>query len=92
MIRSIDDVKKIVGIGNVNRQVVIIYQEKVIPDIEELELSLDEIKAGRRLSKQIDLIELEDQVDMAGLINRIERHPSVLVAEKNRMVKTMPEE
>lgn len=91
MIKCLEDVKKIEGMGNIDRQVVIIYCEEKKAGISQLLIPLKDIKAGRKLSEKIDLIELDDQVDLNKLINRLKSHPSVLVAEKNSTAKTMPE-
>lgn len=91
MIERLEDVKKIEGMGNIDRQVVIIYREAKKDNINQLLIPLKDIVAGRKLSEKIDLIELDDQVDLTQLIRRLESHPRVLVVEKNRTVKTMPE-
>ncbi len=91
MIQNLEDVTKIAGMGNIDRQVVIIYREEEKADISQLLIPLADIEAGRRLSDRIDLIEVKDQVDLKALIKRLGNHPSVLVAEKNSTAKTMPE-
>ncbi len=91
MIQNLDELEKIEGIGNIDRQVVIIYREEGKARISDLSIPLADVKAGRSLSERIDLIELDDQVDINNLINRLKDHPSVLVVEKNSTAKTMPE-
>lgn len=88
LIKNMNEVEALAGTGNIERQIVIIYQDDIKADIGLLELVKAEVKYGRNLSEHVDVIELQDGVDMSDMIEKLNMNEYVKVADQNGTVST----
>lgn len=84
MIQSIDEINNISEESQISDQVVVIYKESA--NISDLCLTTNEVKAGRTLNDQVDLIEVADSNSVDQVVEELSENPNVLAVEKNSTI------
>lgn len=72
----------------INQQVVIIYKNTSPFNVQSLSLSTNEIAGGEAVSDRVDILEVKNGVDIDAFIQMMNENPNVLVADRNRMLRT----
>ncbi|WKY45241.1 hypothetical protein Q5O14_03830 [Eubacteriaceae bacterium ES2] len=91
MISSMDELEVLDINENLERQVVIIYNEGIKADIGLLGLKRNQVIKGRHLSDHVDVIEVDEQVDIDQLIEALNKNEFVMSADRNGVLRTSNE-
>jgi len=86
-INSITEIPVLEDTSDISDQVVVIYKESSTQNAQSLGLSTSEVWAGKRVSDQVDVLEVNQGVDMDGFIDTLNENPSVLAADRNRIAR-----
>lgn len=87
MIQSMDEISEISDYSQIGDQIVVIYKDSA--SISDLCLTTSEIKAGKSLVSQVDLIEVANSQDANELVNQLSQNPNVLAVEKNSTITAL---
>ncbi|WKY48245.1 hypothetical protein Q5O24_02615 [Eubacteriaceae bacterium ES3] len=91
MIGSMDEIELLDSNENLERQVVIIYNEGVKADIGLLNLDSSEVIKGRNLSEHVDVIEVDESINLDEFIRRLNENEVVMIADYNGVIRTTNE-
>jgi subtilisin family serine protease len=86
-ISSSEDIPVLEEISDISDQVVVIYKEGSTLNVQSLGLSTSEVKAGKSVSDQVDVLEVNQGVDMDAFINTLNGNPNVLAADRNQIAR-----
>lgn len=87
-INTLSEIPDVDTNGNIDQQVVIIYKNTSPVNVQSLSLSTNEIASGENVSDRVDVLEVKSDVDIDAFIKNINENPNVLVADRNRMLRT----
>lgn len=80
-IRSYDQVAGLDPTGDIDDEIVVIYQDDGA--IKDLGLTASQLEAGEKLSDQVDVIKVRDGEEVEALVAELLKNPHVLAAQKN---------
>lgn len=87
-INALTEIPDVDNNGNIDQQVVIIYKNTSPFNVQSLSLSTNEIASGEAVSDRVDVLEVKNDVDIDAFIKTMNENPNVLVADRNRVIRT----
>lgn len=87
-INTLSEIPAIESNGDINQQVVIIYNQSSAMNVQSLFLSTNEVVSGETVSDRVDVLEVKSDVNIDEFINQINENPNVLVADRNKIINT----
>jgi hypothetical protein len=87
-INALSEIPDVDSNGNIDQQVVIIYKNTSSFNVSSLSLSTSEVVSGETVSDRVDVLEVKSDVDIDAFINTLNENPNVLIADRNRVLRT----
>lgn len=87
-INTLSEIPDIDRNGDVNQQVVIIYNQSSAMNVQSLFLTTNEVVSGEAVSDRVDVLEIKNDVNIDEFISKVNENPHVLVADRNRIIHT----
>lgn len=84
-VNSLDEMETVDVLSGGDRQVVVIYNDKLEDNIQTLDLSADEIIGGQSVSNRVDVIEVAPDVDIDAFLAELRSQPNVMAADLNQV-------